>query len=193
MDRECDPRFRTLDGMLIVDGLRVWDYDWQPGTVCFAETRIDEQRWDGWFQILRDGAGTKTMNGERLWTVHPTKRIPPPPFADDRASGLRRAALNTGAVLTVEYDSKRQRCPRIEWAPRVATDPQPWLDTVSGWRYFSAEVMPYACDYCDRPATLRAKDSDDVLCEWDARDHYADWRDATRALTAREVADRLDG
>lgn len=197
VDRQRDPRFRTADQALIVDGLRVWDYDWLPGTVCFSASRIDSTYWDGWFTVLRDDGTTKIMNGERLCVSHWSDHTPVPPFVDDRGAELR-AALDAGArvMLAADHDPRYQP-PVLAWTPRVPTDPMPWQDTVSHRRYRSAQVTPYPCDYCDQPATLRATDSADVLCDTDARDQYEQGRsprrDATRPLTARDVTERLSG
>lgn len=187
-----DPRFRTLDGMFIVDGLRVWDYDLRAGTVCFSESRIDSEYWDGWFAILRDDGPQVVMNGERLWTRHPVDQVPPPPFIDDRATGLR-AALHVGARLIVDVDPERHTCPAIVWNPRVPSDPRPWRDTVSHWRYRSTDVRPCVCDYCDQPATRKVRDTtDEFVCEACARDQFTNWREATSPLSQRHVSDRFN-
>jgi hypothetical protein len=44
--REYDDRFVTADGVRIVDGLRVWDYDREPGTVDFAATEPERDYWN---------------------------------------------------------------------------------------------------------------------------------------------------
>jgi hypothetical protein len=77
--RRLDRRFRTANGVLITDGLRVWDYDRKPGTVDLVRSRVDDQYWDGWFDVRSDRGGYSTMNGERLTTVDPFTGESPPP------------------------------------------------------------------------------------------------------------------
>jgi len=80
---------KTIDGVTIVPGLRVWDYDLERSIV--AEYQFDEEAqipdgvilrkhshyggmwWDGWFDMRRPGerSTAKSMNGERMWTRHP--------------------------------------------------------------------------------------------------------------------------
>jgi hypothetical protein len=79
-----DPKWLTANGVRVVDGLRVWDYDLKSGTVDFAKTFGDHFQpgvsyWDGWFYVLVDGDGRHSlMNGDRMTTVHPFTRQPPP-------------------------------------------------------------------------------------------------------------------
>src|SRR5882757_4473269 len=78
-ERADDPRFRTDNGVLITDGLRVWDYDWKAGTVTFGDSpAFGGELWNGWFRVHRDDGSQASMNGERLTTVHPSTRQPPP-------------------------------------------------------------------------------------------------------------------
>jgi hypothetical protein len=78
-ERETDARFRTDDGVLIVDGLRVWDNGLNAGTVAFAETgRSYATCWNGWFRVRRDKGGHSLMDRQRLSTRHPfTGQAPP--------------------------------------------------------------------------------------------------------------------
>lgn len=79
--REYDVRFVTADGVHIVDGLRVWDYDREPGTVDFAATEPERAYWDGWFRVRRDAGGHSLMNGDRLAVRDPFtgEQAPPAP------------------------------------------------------------------------------------------------------------------
>lgn len=68
---------RTVDGVVITDGLVVWDYDLDLSRVSFAHTTgMDSARgFDGWFTVLTiPGGDRKLMNGERMVTVHPGTR-----------------------------------------------------------------------------------------------------------------------
>jgi hypothetical protein len=88
-----DAKWRTANGMRIVDGLRVWDYDLQAGTVDLAKTfgsyfQPGVSHWDGWFYVLVDGDKRHSlMNGERMTTVHPFTRNPPPDRPRTDATG----------------------------------------------------------------------------------------------------------
>lgn len=65
---------RTVDGVEIVDGLLVWDYDLDLSRVSFADTTGMDSTWgfDGWFTLRTvDGGNRKLMNGERMVTRHP--------------------------------------------------------------------------------------------------------------------------
>jgi hypothetical protein len=71
--------WKTIDGVTIVDGLRVWDYDLRrttvdvKGTDWAHETSEFHQYWDGWFEMkTAEGVRTSSMNGERMWVRHPT-------------------------------------------------------------------------------------------------------------------------
>jgi hypothetical protein len=70
--------YYTADGVEIVDGLWVWDYDLHRGRVDFAATLgLNSPHFDGWFRIRRhDTPGHSLMNGERLSTRHPATREP---------------------------------------------------------------------------------------------------------------------
>ena len=68
---------RTVDGVLITDGLVVWDYDLDLSRISFAHTTGMDSPWgfDGWFGLLTIPDGRrKLMNGERMVTVHPSTR-----------------------------------------------------------------------------------------------------------------------
>lgn len=130
-----DSRFRTVDGVLIVDGLRVWDYDWKPGTVCYRESNVDRPYWTGWFMVLRDDRSSMIMNGERLITRHwSTRESVPDPPRDTRAT-LKAlppgTTLHAGDGEPVEFD------PRV---PQEDRDPLPWRGIRTYRRYASDEV-----------------------------------------------------
>lgn len=81
-----DPRMKTTDGAVIVDGGRYFNYydmDWV--VVKFGEIYDDEdgrfphghpksETWDGWFSVYgADGEGHRyTLNGERMSSVKPS-------------------------------------------------------------------------------------------------------------------------
>jgi hypothetical protein len=44
------------------------------------------------------------------------------------------------------------------------------------------------CEYCDQPATRRAKDSGEPLCRTDANQYQRWWQD-TRPLTKRDITE----
>lgn len=68
---------RTSDGIEVVDGLRVWDYNMDVGAVDFSTTREIGSEWfDGWYDVKLDKGGKSFMNGERLRTVHPFNHKP---------------------------------------------------------------------------------------------------------------------
>lgn len=56
----------TSDGVEIVNGLRVWDYNLETGVVDL--THLDS---GGWFDVVLDGGGKSYMNAERVCTRHP--------------------------------------------------------------------------------------------------------------------------
>jgi hypothetical protein len=71
--------WKTIDGVTIVDGLRVWDYNLDIAVVDVKGTREADpsykyhQHWDGWFEMKDpEGHRSSTMNGERMWVRHPT-------------------------------------------------------------------------------------------------------------------------
>lgn len=75
--------WRTIDGVEIVDGLRVWDYDLRrsvvdvKGTAWADPTSEFHQYWNGWFEMLApEGGRRSSMNGERMWVRHPTTGEP---------------------------------------------------------------------------------------------------------------------
>jgi hypothetical protein len=59
-------RARTIDGVLVTEGLRVIDYDLNKGEVRAA----DHIAADGtaWFRITLDRGGSSVMDGLRMWT-----------------------------------------------------------------------------------------------------------------------------
>jgi hypothetical protein len=68
---------RTVDGVEVVDGLLVWDYDLDLARVSFADTSGMDSAYgfDGWFTLRTvDGGRRKLMNGERMTTRHPFTR-----------------------------------------------------------------------------------------------------------------------
>jgi hypothetical protein len=71
--------WKTIDGVTIVDGLRVWDYDLRrttvdvKGTSWASEDSEFHKYWEGWFEMkTTDGVRTSSMNGVRMWVRHPT-------------------------------------------------------------------------------------------------------------------------
>ena len=60
------PVARTIDGVTVVEGLRVLDYNIDPGTVH----SVDHIAQDGtpWFNIALDKGGMSMMDGLRMWT-----------------------------------------------------------------------------------------------------------------------------
>lgn len=138
-----DARFRTDDGVMITDGLRVWDYDGKPGTVSFSESRLDRPLWNGWFRVLRDEGGVSLMNGERLRIRRWWTGAAVPAFTDTRRAELLDAVAQ-GATL-----HGTQGC-MVSYLPRVDNecDPQPWRDLYFR-RYLSSEVT--VCWPHDKP------------------------------------------
>jgi hypothetical protein len=75
---------RTLDGVPITQGLRVWDYDLRAGTIDLSDTRpFDWQKCccgrcpQGrtlWFHVNHENGGRSLMNSERCWVRHPHTR-----------------------------------------------------------------------------------------------------------------------
>jgi len=78
--------WRTIDGVAIVHGLRVWDYDLRVRTVNVEGTRYanpdhpSHKFWAGWFEMSDpnnpDARFCSSMNGERMWVRHPTTGEP---------------------------------------------------------------------------------------------------------------------
>ena len=82
-ERRFDGTLTNDNGIDVVNGMRVWDYDLEPGTVVIDErARPDHEHhkfWDGWFHVLTDTGNRKLMNGPRMWVHHPhTGELPPP-------------------------------------------------------------------------------------------------------------------
>lgn len=75
--------WRTIDGVAIVHGLRVWDYDLKVREVNVKETHYADpnnefhEHWGGWFEMRDPETGKRgsTMNGERMWVRHPTTGV----------------------------------------------------------------------------------------------------------------------
>lgn len=69
-------RMRTADGVLITDGLRVWDYDLNRGVVDLSNARfmVKYAPSDGWFNVRLDAGGRSLMNAERVCVRHPFTR-----------------------------------------------------------------------------------------------------------------------
>lgn len=67
---------RTADGVLIVDGMRVWDYNLDAGVVDLSNARFMMQYvpFDGWFNVRLDNGGRSLMNAERVAVRHPMSR-----------------------------------------------------------------------------------------------------------------------
>jgi hypothetical protein len=57
---------KTADGVEIVNGMRVWDYNLNAGTVDLS--RLDDM---GWFDVVTDHNGRSYMNAERVCVRHP--------------------------------------------------------------------------------------------------------------------------
>lgn len=63
---------KTTDGVLIVEGLKVRDYDWETGTIVKDDTspymcENDYCGEDHWFLVERDGdRSPKSFNGSRM-------------------------------------------------------------------------------------------------------------------------------
>lgn len=147
-DRQQDPRFRTLDGVLITDGLPVWDYDLCLGTVDFAETSLGSltgmngPHWDGWFRVKRaNRAGHSLMNGARLWAQHPHTNQP--------AKDAYAVIIEGNAV------AKFSRTDEIAFLVNV---PQ----TVNGLRVLQISKYEPGCDGGYASATIVALRPDDA-------------------------------
>jgi len=83
--RDSERWMFTSDGVKIVPGLRVWDYDWERSIVAEpqfdresmdshdgAHSRYGGKWWDGWFDMRHPGSSTRQsiMNGERMRVYH---------------------------------------------------------------------------------------------------------------------------
>lgn len=82
VDRYGKPAI-TLDGVEVVDGLRVWDYDLRRAVVDAKGTQDAHsesqyhQYWDGFFEMRTpEGERSSSMTGDRMWTKHPTTGEP---------------------------------------------------------------------------------------------------------------------
>ena len=72
--------YTTIDHYPIEDGLKVWDYDLEPGTIDLTSEPPHEERNqnDGstelWFRVkplFPNGRGYKLMSAKRVWVNHP--------------------------------------------------------------------------------------------------------------------------
>jgi hypothetical protein len=137
-DISWDSRFRTSNDVIIVDGLRVWDYDCKPGTVSYRESNMDSGHWRGWFHVMRDDGSGRSMNGERLRTRHWTNGSPVPAAPEDPTRAGLLAALDAGAELHATHDAEP-----VTYDPRVPDgrgDPLPWRGERTYRRYASNDV-----------------------------------------------------
>jgi hypothetical protein len=66
----------TADGVEIIDGLAVWDYNLRFGRVSFARTfGVESDDFDGWYAVVEPGrTHGDRFNGERMVTRHPFDR-----------------------------------------------------------------------------------------------------------------------
>jgi hypothetical protein len=68
----------TLDGVEVVPGLRVWDYDLNVrvvGSIAYREgTTKDDPLGDPWFHMINPEtmARGSDMNPSRMWFYHPS-------------------------------------------------------------------------------------------------------------------------
>jgi hypothetical protein len=68
-----DKTFRTLDGVEITDGLRVWDYNMNRVLVS-----LDGRQWEEngklWFDCRNEWTGmlASLMSNDRVWVRHPS-------------------------------------------------------------------------------------------------------------------------
>lgn len=68
---------RSIDGYDITEGMRVWDYNLDPGVVRLAERTMEYHDGDVWFEVVPDGLDRgSAMNGTRVWKLHPRTRQP---------------------------------------------------------------------------------------------------------------------
>jgi hypothetical protein len=67
--KETGQEMKTADGVEITDGMRVWDYNLERGTVDLG--RLDDL---GWFDVRTDDGGRSYMNAERVCVRHPFTR-----------------------------------------------------------------------------------------------------------------------
>lgn len=68
---------RTADGVPIVDGMRVWDYNLDRGVVDLSEGRRRigyGLPFTGWFDVRLDGGGRSWVDASRVATRHPMTR-----------------------------------------------------------------------------------------------------------------------
>lgn len=71
------PMDRTIDGVEIVIGLRVWDYDLRPAIVAGPQKYRNPNEAQ-WYEMTNlEGGRSKMMDGGRMWYRHPTtgKRV----------------------------------------------------------------------------------------------------------------------
>lgn len=135
-DHAADWRCYTSDGIVITHGMRVWDYDWQAGTVSFADGDPTREHWNGWFVVLRDNGGQSLMDGSRLRTRHWQDGRLVPEFTDEWLPAQLAAQANGARHYVQDGDRRRE----VVHDPRVPTDPAPWRDAQSGRRHASEFV-----------------------------------------------------
>jgi len=71
----------TLDGALVVEGMRVWDYDLRPrivGKIRYREGTSLDGDGDPWYRMIDPVTGNEgsDMNPSRMWFRHPTTGQP---------------------------------------------------------------------------------------------------------------------
>jgi hypothetical protein len=163
---------RTIDGIPITKGLRVWDYDLRAGTVVADEHDGDHGFEDQhWYRVCRDlnedgtGGGYSIMDGTRMWVAHPTTgdRAPEGPAIPEYGIG-KCSDCGISAVLhtLTEYGVKWHLC----WSCFDAARPHLFPSGTS--------IMAY-CGTVQRLGTERTEAPDNVdprtstnpdLCPW---------------------------
>lgn len=73
---------KIISGETPVIGLRVWDYDLKSGTITKLDSHNSTENNCGWYceawvTVTRDDGSARSMNCERMTTVHPSKRTKP--------------------------------------------------------------------------------------------------------------------
>jgi hypothetical protein len=61
---------RTIDGIMVEDGLAVFDYDLRVGFVDTSHVSAG-----GWFDVIHADGTRSLMNSERLWVRHPSTNV----------------------------------------------------------------------------------------------------------------------
>lgn len=168
---------RTADGVKITDGLAVWDYNLNPGTIALASLDTG-----GWFDVYSPDGARSYMNAERVGTRHPHTRqmaaevLAGPSLgaiADDLAASDRRhvealAAEQSpadveihmgGHVITVDDVKARLRAAfgdaAVEYpVDYIAEQPSLSLGEVLGAEFHAvmdraeSDVIPPCCTEC---------------------------------------------